>query len=203
MVRVGLSGGIGSGKSTVAARLRERGAVVIDADQLAREVVEPGTPGLKQVVSAFGAGILTPEGALDRPALGRIIFADPGQRQRLTAILHPLIGQRTAELMEAAGDDATVVHDIPLLVEGGLAAAYHLVVIVWAPETLRVQRLTQSRGMTEDDAWSRVRAQASDDDRRAVADVWIDNSGSREETIRQVDACWEDQIVPLSETAVE
>jgi dephospho-CoA kinase len=198
MLRVGLSGGIGSGKSTVAVRLRELGAVVIDADQLAREVVEPGTPGLAQVVAAFGPGILTSDGRLDRPELGRIVFGDEERRQQLNGILHPLIGQATAELMQAAGEDSIVVHDIPLLVEGGLAPAYHLVVIVWAPEELRVRRLVESRGMPEDDAWARVRVQATDDERRAVADVWIDNSGSRDATIAQVDDCWHHRILPLA-----
>jgi dephospho-CoA kinase len=198
MLRVGLSGGIGSGKSTVAARLRKLGAVVIDADQLAREVVEPGTPGLAQVVQAFGSQILAADGSLDRAALGRIVFRDDDDRRELSGILHPLIGQRTGELMAAAGEDAIVVHDVPLLVEGKLAPAYHLVVIVWAPEALRVQRLVESRGMDEDDAWSRVRAQASDEERRAVADVWIDNSGTPEETIAQADACWTGRILPLA-----
>jgi dephospho-CoA kinase len=201
MLRVGLSGGIGSGKSTVALRLRELGAVVIDADQLAREVVEPGTPGLAQVVAAFGTGILTSDGRLDRPELGRIVFGDEERRQQLNGILHPLIGQATAERMQAAGADSIVVHDIPLLVEGGLAPAYHLVVIVWAPEELRVRRLVESRGMPEDDAWARVRVQATDDQRRAVADVWIDNSGTQDATIAQVDDCWQHRILPLAEQA--
>jgi dephospho-CoA kinase len=198
MLRVGLSGGIGSGKSTVAARFREHGALVIDADRLAREVVEPGTPGLAAVVAAFGGDVLTAEGALDRPALGKIIFSDEQKRLQLNGILHPLIGQRTGELMQDAGPGSIVVHDVPLLVEGGLAGAYHLVVIVWAPAAMRVQRLADDRGMTLDDAWARVRAQASDEDRRAVADVWIDNSGTREATIAQVDECWEDRIVRLA-----
>ncbi len=197
MLRIGLSGGIGSGKSTVAARLHEHGALVIDADQLAREVVEPGTPGLQRVAEEFGAQVLANDGTLDRAALGEIIFADEDKRRALNSILHPLIGERTAELMQAAMDESIIVHDIPLLVENGLGPAYHLVVIVWAPAQMRVQRLQQTRGMSEDDAWARVKAQASDRDRRAAADVWIDNSGSPEATVAQVDACWNQRILPL------
>ncbi len=197
MLRIGLTGGIGAGKSTVAERLRELGATVIDADRLAREVVEPGTPGLAAVTEEFGPGVLRPDGRLDRPALGRIVFADPGRLAALNAIVHPLIGARTQALVEAAPAGAVLVHDVPLLVENHLAAGYQLVVVVHAPETERIRRLVEDRGMSEDDARARVAAQAGDEQRRAVADVWIDNSGTREETIRQVDAAWRDRIEPL------
>lgn len=197
MLRVGLTGGIGAGKSTVAGRLAELGATVIDADRVAREVVEPGTPGLAAVVSAFGADVLRPDGTLDRPALGRVVFGEGERRRELNAILHPLIAVRTGELMSGLPPDAVVVHDVPLLVENGLAPAYHLVIVVYAPEVERVRRLVTDRQMTEADAWARVRAQATDEQRRAVADVWIDNSGPRAATIAQVDECWRERIEPL------
>jgi dephospho-CoA kinase len=197
MLRIGLSGGIGAGKSTVATRLRELGALVIDADRLAREVVEPGTPGLAAVVEEFGAGVLLPDGSLDRPGLGRIVFGDDERRLRLNAITHPLIGQRTGELLAGLPPEAVFVHDVPLLVEGGLVKAYHLVIIVWAPEEQRIRRLIDDRGMTEEDARARVAAQATDEQRRAVADVWIDNSGSRAATTAQVDRAWQERIEPL------
>jgi dephospho-CoA kinase len=197
MLRVGLTGGIGAGKSTVAARLAELGATVIDADRVAREVVEPGTPGLAAVVTAFGEGVLRPDGTLDRPALGRVVFGEGDRRRELNSILHPLIAVRTGELMAGLPADAVVVHDVPLLVENGLAPAYHLVIVVYAPEVERVRRLVAGRGMTEADAWARVRAQTTDEERRAVADVWIDNSGAEASTVAQVDECWRERIEPL------
>ncbi|HST86598.1 MAG TPA: dephospho-CoA kinase [Kineosporiaceae bacterium] len=200
MLMVGLTGGIGAGKSTVAGRLRELGATIIDADQLAREVVEPGTPGLAEVVAAFGAQVLLPDGRLDRPALGRIVFGDAEKLARLNAILHPLIGERTRALIESAPPDAVLVHDIPLLVENGLADGFQLVIVVHAPESERIRRLIEDRGMTETEAVSRIRAQAADEERRTVADVWIDNSGTRAATVTQVDDCWRDRIEPLRTT---
>lgn len=197
MLRVGLTGGIGAGKSTVATRLAEHGAVLIDADLVAREVVEPGTPGLEQLVEAFGQEILTPEGTLDRPALAAVAFADPEARQRLNAIVHPLVGDRTAELLFAAADDAIVVHDVPLLVENGLAPVYHLVIVVDAAEEIRMRRLVEARGMAEADARARIATQASDEQRRAVADVWLDNSGAADEVQAAVDALWSDRLVPF------
>jgi len=199
VLRVGLTGGIGAGKSTVAARLAELGAVIIDADRVAREVVEPGTPGLASVVEAFGTGVLLPDGSLDRPGLGRIVFGEDERRRTLNGILHPLIAARTGELMAAVPPDAVVVHDVPLLVEAGLETAYHLVVVVYAPERMRVARIVADRGLTEEEAWSRVRAQASDEERRAAADVWIDNSGTREAAIAQVDECWHERIAWMAE----
>jgi dephospho-CoA kinase len=171
--------------------------VVIDSDRVAREVVEPGTPGLAAVVEAFGPEVLRPDGSLDRPALGRIVFGEDGRRRTLNGILHPLIGARTGELMAQLPAGAVVVHDVPLLVENGLAPAYHLVVVVHAPEQERVRRLVEDRGMTAEEAWSRIRAQATDEQRREVAGVWIDNSGDRQRTLEQVDECWRDRIEPL------
>ncbi|GAA1346719.1 dephospho-CoA kinase [Saccharothrix algeriensis] len=195
MLRVGLSGGIGSGKSTVAGRLAEHGAVVVDADRLAREVVAPGTPGLAEIAEAFGAGVLDPSGALDRAALAAKVFSDDGARATLNGITHPRIAARTAELVAAAPEDAVVVHDVPLLVENGLAPNYHLVVIVHADPEQRVRRLV-ARGLTEQDARSRMAKQADDAARRAVADVWLDNSGTPDLVSALVDALWADRLVP-------
>src|SRR5438309_225727 len=152
MLRVGLTGGIGAGKSTVAQRLVELGAALVDADQVAREVVRPGSVGLARLVEQFGAEILDADGALDRSGLGEIVFGDPEARQRLNAILHPLIGQRTAELMAQAPRESVIIHDVPLLVEGGMAPSFPLVVIVHAPESERIRRLVDDRGMTEEAA---------------------------------------------------
>jgi dephospho-CoA kinase len=196
MLRVGLTGGIGAGKSTVAARLAEHGAVLIDSDRLAREVVEPGTPGLAAVVKEFGDQVLADDGSLDRPALAAVAFADPDARNRLNGILHPLIGQRTAELIKAAPPEAIIVHDVPLLVENSMAPMYHLVVVVHADVQTRVERIMANRGMTEEDARARIAAQATDEERREVADVWLDNSGSADEVLAAVDALWADRLVP-------
>lgn len=197
MLRVGLTGGIGAGKSTVANRLSEHGAVLIDSDRIAREVVEPGTPGLAELVETFGDDVLAPDGSLDRAALAAKAFADEESRKRLNAIVHPKVGARTAELMAAAASDAIVVHDIPLLVEVGLAPRYHLVVMVDAPEEVRVRRLVEARGMPEPDARARIKAQATVDQRRAVADVWLDNSGAPDIVLADVDALWADRLVPF------
>lgn len=196
MLRVGLTGGIGAGKSTVAGRLAEHGAVIIDADKIAREVVEPGTEGLAEIVETFGDGVLAADGTLDRPALAAAAFADEESRRRLNAIVHPKVGARTAELMSEAAEDAVVVHDIPLLVEGGLAPAYHLVIVVDAEEEVRVRRLVESRGMSEADARARIRAQATTEQRRAVADVWLDNGGAQDVVLSEVDGLWADRLVP-------
>lgn len=196
MLRVGLTGGIGAGKSTVAGRLAEHGAVLIDADKIAREVVEPGTEGLAELVAAFGKEILSPDGTLDRGELAAVAFASEDARNQLNAIVHPRIGKRTAELVEQAPPEAVVVHDVPLLVENGLAPMYHLVVIVDAPEDLRVARLTGQRGMSEVDARNRIAAQADESRRRAVADVWLDNAGTPDVVLAEVDALWADRLVP-------
>lgn len=189
MLRIGLTGGIGSGKSTAAARFAELGAVVIDADALAREVVEAGTPGLDRIIARFGNELLRPDGSLDRPKLGRLVFDDPAALADLNAIVHPLVAERRAELMAAAGPDAVVVSDVPLLVETGMAGDFDAVVVVEAPLELRLVRLAL-RGLAEDEARARIGRQASDEQRRAVATVLLDNSGSRAELDRQVDAAW-------------
>ncbi|MFI0371682.1 dephospho-CoA kinase [Actinomadura sp. 1N219] len=191
MLKVGLTGGIGSGKSEVSARLRERGAVVIDADKIAREVVEPGTSGLAAVVAEFGEGVLLPDGALDREKVGRIVFSDPERLAALNAIVHPLVGERTRELMDAAPADSVVVYDVPLLAENGLADMYDEVVVVDAPEEVQLDRLVARRGMTEEDARARMASQASRAERRAVATHVIDNSGTLDDLKSQVDALWE------------
>lgn len=190
MLKVGLTGGIGSGKSEVSARLAECGAVVIDADKIAREVVEPGTPGLAAVVEEFGAEVLLPSGGLDRERVGRIVFSDPDRLAALNAIVHPLVGERMQELMDAAPEDAVVVYDVPLLAENGLAPMYDEVVVVDAPADVQLDRLVARRGMTEEDARARMANQASREDRRAVATHVIDNSGTLENLRNQVDALW-------------
>jgi len=195
VLRIGLTGGIGSGKSTVAALLAARGALVVDADRIAREVVEPGTPGLAAVVAAFGPGVLTAEGALDRPALASIVFADPEARARLDGIVHPLVRARAQELIGAAPADAVVVQDVPLLVETGQAGAHDLVLVVEADLETRVARLGL-RGLSEQDARARIAAQATDAQRRAVADVVLDNSGAPEDLAGQVERFWEERVAP-------
>jgi dephospho-CoA kinase len=196
VLRIGLTGGIGSGKSTVARLLAERGAAVIDADVLAREVVAPGTPGLAAVVEAFGAGVLTPDGALDRPALAAVVFGDSDARARLDGIVHPLGRARAAESMAALPQDAVVVQDIPLLVETGQAGSFDLVLVVEADREVRVARLV-ARGLAEADARARIAAQATDEQRRAVADVVLANSGAPEELAAQVDRFWADRVEPV------
>lgn len=188
-VRVGLSGGVGSGKSTVAAMLAEHGAVVVDADAIAREVVEPGTPGFNAVVAHFGEDVVS-GGRLDRPKLARIVFHDEQALRHLNAIVHPLVGRRTAELTEAAAADAVVVYDVPLLVESKMAPGFEVVVIVEAPEQTRLERLA-GRSMSAADARARMAAQATDEQRRAVADELIINDGSREGLGADVDALWQ------------
>ena len=177
VLRVGLTGGIGSGKSTAARRFAARGAVLVDSDVLAREVVAPGTDGLAEVVAAFGDGVLGRDGALDRPALAAVVFADPPARERLNAIVHPRVRDRTEQLAAAAAADAIVVQDVPLLVETASPAAFALVVVVHADAAVRVRRLVDARGMSAADARARIAAQADDDTRRAAADVWLDNTG--------------------------
>ena len=191
MLKVGLTGGIGSGKSEVSGRLAARGAVVIDADRIAREVVEPGTPGLAAVVAEFGEDVLLPSGGLDREKVGSIVFSDPDGLKALNAIVHPLVGERMRELMDAAPADAIVVYDVPLLTENGLAPMYDVVVVVDAPEEVQLDRLTSRRGMTEQDARARMANQATREERRAVATHVIDNSGTLDDLKTQVDALWE------------
>jgi dephospho-CoA kinase len=190
MLKVGLTGGIGAGKSEVSRLLASYGAVLIDADKIAREVVEPGTPGLAAVVEAFGSGVLTPEGTLDRPALGAIVFEDADRLAELNAIVHPLVGARSAELEAAAGADAVVVHDVPLLTENGLAPLYDVVVVVDAAPETQLDRLVRQRGMTESEARARMAVQATREQRRAIADLLVDNDGPIEALEPQVRRIW-------------
>jgi dephospho-CoA kinase len=201
VLRVGLTGGIGSGKSEVSRRLAAHGAVVIDADVAAREVVQRGTPGLARVAEAFGTGVLGPDGTLDRERLGAIVFRDPGLRAKLNAIVHPLVGDwmRAAEraAIDAAGGDAAardliVVHDVPLLAENGRADDFDLVLVVDVPPELQVERLVSQRGMTPDQARDRMAAQTTRQQRLAIADLVIDNSGSLDDLNRRVDQAWAD-----------
>jgi dephospho-CoA kinase len=194
MFRIGLTGGIAAGKSVVARRLGELGAVVIDHDQLARDAVAPGSVGLEEVVEAFGESVLAPDGSLDRPALGRVVFADDAARVRLEGIIHPEVRRLAAEREAAAGaadPRAVIVHDIPLLVETGQADRFHLLVVVHAPAEQRVRRLVESRGIAEEGARARVAAQASDDERLAAADVMLDGSGTEDSLRAEVDDLWE------------
>lgn len=194
MLSVGLTGGIGSGKSTVAAMLAARGAVVVDADRIAREIVEPGEPTLAAVVERFGDAVLTPDGRLDRPALAALVFHDPVALSDLNAIMHPVIATRSAALIAAAPDDAVVVHDTPLLVEQGLDDAYDVVVVVDASDEIRVERLVRLRGMSEVDARARMAAQATRDERLAAADFVIENEGNEAALSAQVDFLWEELV---------
>lgn len=194
--RIGLTGGIGSGKSAVAALLVGHGAVLVDSDALAREVVAPGTPGLERIVAEFGPRVLTADGALDRGRLAEVVFADGAARARLNAIVHPLVGQRAAEILSGLPPDAVVVHDVPLLVENGLQSGYDLVLVVQAPEPVRVARLVRDRGMTENEVRARIAAQATDEQRRAAADVVIVNGGSRDDLAAAVDDLWRTRIAP-------
>jgi dephospho-CoA kinase len=190
VLRVGLTGGIGSGKSEVSRRLVAHGAVVIDADAIAHEVVAIGTPGLAAVVGAFGPEVLQADGSLDRERLGRRVFADPAELAQLNAIVHPLVGERMRELADAASSDAVVVYDVPLLVENSLASSYDEVVVVDVPVDVALDRLVHLRGMAEDDARARIAAQATREQRLAAATRVIDNSGSLDELDAQVDALW-------------
>jgi dephospho-CoA kinase len=198
MLRIGLTGGIGAGKSTVSATFNDRGAVVVDGDVISREVVEPGTEGLAALVEAFGSEILLPNGALNRPALATVAFSDDEKRATLNGIVHPLVGARRAELIAEAPADAVIVEDIPLLVESQMASMFPLVVIVNADEELRVARLIEHRGFSDADARARIKAQATEEQRRAVADVWLDNSGSADDLRSRALELWEDRILPFA-----
>lgn len=191
-LRVGLTGGVASGKSTVSALLAGLGAVVIDADALAREVVARGTSGLDAVVAEFGPALLTAEGDLDRPAMGALVFADADARRRLEAIVHPLVFERMVALEEQAGPDDVVVHDIPLLVEGGRAETFDAVVVVDCPVDLQIERMTTLRGWTREDAESRIAAQASREQRLAAATHVVDNSGSHDELRERIAELYEE-----------
>lgn len=196
MLNVGLTGGIAAGKSAVARLLVERGAVLIDADAIAREVVEPSTPGLEAITAAFGPSVLDAEGALDRPALGALVFADASLREELNSIVHPLVRAEANRRRAAAPQDAVVVQDIPLLVETGQVKDFDLVLVVAAPLEERLRRLVRDRSMTLADARARIAAQASDKERAAVADAVIKNFGTLEELRQSVNEIWEAHIAP-------
>jgi dephospho-CoA kinase len=194
MLKVGLTGGIGAGKSEVSRLLVECGAVLIDADRIAREVVEPGTPGLAAVVAAFGEEVLAADGSLDRPRLGSIVFADQDRLGVLNSIVHPLVRDRSRELEEAAAEDAVVVHDVPLLTENGLAPLYDLVIVVDADPATQLDRLVRLRGMAEEDARARMAAQATREQRRGIADIVIDNDVPLEDLRRRVREVWDELV---------
>lgn len=201
MLRIGLTGGIGAGKSTVSSTFSELGGIVVDGDVIAREVVEPGTEGLAKLVEAFGDGILLPDGALNRPALAAIAFSDDEKRQTLNGIVHPLVAHRRSELIEGAVTDQespVIIEDIPLLVESQMAPMFPLVIIVHADADLRVKRLIEYRGFSEEDARARIAAQATEEQRRAVADVWLDNSGTPGALVEQARGLWHERILPFA-----
>lgn len=194
MLKVGLTGGIGAGKSEVSRLLVEHGAVLIDADRIAREAVAPGTPGLAAVVEAFGEGVLAADGSLDRPRLGSIVFADPEKLAVLNSIVHPLVGARSRELEEAAAADAVVIHDVPLLTENSLAPLYDLVIVVDASPETQLDRLIRLRGMAEEDARARMAAQATREQRREIADIVIDNDVPLDALHKRVAEVWDDLV---------
>ena len=197
MLRVGLTGGIGSGKSTAARRLGELGATIVDADRIAREVVRPGTRAHRLIVERFGESVVGPGGELDRPALGRMVFGDPTALADLEAITHPAIWEVTATRIAMARRDGVVVHDMPILVEKALTSDYHLVVVVDTPQDERLRRLVADRGMTEEDARSRMAAQADDAQRNAAADAVLVNTGTVLDLETAVDRLWSERIVPF------
>ncbi len=203
MLRIGLTGGIGAGKSTVSATFGDCGAIVVDGDLIAREVVEPGTEGLAALVDAFGAEILLATGALNRPALAAVAFGDDDKRATLNGIVHPLVARRRSELIAAASADAVIVEDIPLLVESQMASLFPLVVVVHADVEVRVARLVEHRGMPEADARARIAAQATDEQRRAVADVWLDNSGTPGALVATARDLWHQRILPFAHNMKE
>jgi dephospho-CoA kinase len=188
MLRIGLTGGIGAGKSALSATFAECGGIIVDGDVIAREVVQPGTEGLASLVEAFG----------DRPALAAKAFRDDDARQKLNGIVHPLVAKRRAEIIAAVSEDAVVVEDIPLLVESGMAPLFPLVVVVHSDVELRVRRLVEQRGMSEEDARARIAAQADDEQRRAVADIWLDNSGSQADLVQRARDVWHNRILPFA-----
>ncbi len=199
-MKIGLTGGIASGKSTVAGMLADLGCVIVDGDLIAREVVARGTPGLAEVVAAFGLGILTREGELNRPALGAIVFADEASRHRLESLIHPRIAARAAELVSSAPEGALVIEDMPLLVEGGMQARFDEVIVVDVPEELQMQRMCEDRGMTQADALARMAAQASRAERLAAATVVIANTGTLEELRARAEQVYADLIGRAAQT---
>ncbi len=198
MLRIGLTGGIGAGKSTVSTAFAQCGGVIVDGDVISREVVQPGTEGLAALVDHFGHDILLPDGALNRPALAAKAFADEEQRARLNAIVHPLVATRRAEIVAAVAQDQVIVEDIPLLVESQMAPLFPLVVVVYTDPDVRLHRLITIRGMDPADARARIAAQADDEQRRRVADVWLDNSGSEGHLVEQARELWYQRILPFA-----
>lgn len=202
MPHYGLTGGIGSGKSTVAAMFSDKGAFIIDADAISRELMEPGEETLQRVVAAFGEEILLDNGQLNRPHLASLIFANPEKREKLNAIVHPAVRARSQLLREEAvahqGENATIIEDIPLLTETGQADRFDGVIVVCANEKVRLERLTTQRGILKEDALARIKAQASDEERAQIARWIIDNSGSREDTQHQVERVWQEITQPTS-----
>lgn len=199
MLKIGLTGGIGAGKSTVAELFTDRGVPVIDADVIAREVVAPGAPALEQLRQRFGESVIT-GGELDRAELARLAFADAESTRSLNDIMHPAIEKRTAELFAQLADQPIVVHDVPLLTENNMQGLYDLVVVVDVPADIRLQRIVETRGMDEDDARSRIRRQASDDQRRAIADIVLDNSGTPDELKKQFEEAFASTIEPAAKS---
>ena len=195
MLIIGLTGGIGAGKSTVSNMLVARGAVLVDGDAIVREIQQPSGAAFDPIVERFGPGVVAADGTLDRPALAGVVFGDAEARARLDGIVHPLVRARAVELIGALPDDAVVVQDIPLLVETGQAGSFDLVLVVEAAVDVRVARLV-GRGLAEADARARIAAQATDEQRRAVADVVLDNSGTPEELAAQVERFWAERVAP-------
>jgi len=194
MPLVALTGGIASGKSTIAARFAEHGAIIVDADQIVRDVQRPGSPVLADIAAEFGASMITPDGSLDRAALAAKVFGDDDAVKRLNAIVHPAVRVESARRFAdafAADPDVTVVYDVPLLVEARASDPWELVIVAHAPADVRARRLVDLRGMSEADAAARIASQVSDDARLAIADVVIDTTGSVDDTLRQVDDVWE------------
>jgi dephospho-CoA kinase len=194
VLRVGLTGGIGSGKSETSRCFVACGAVLIDADQAAHDVVAVGTPGLAKVVAEFGPEVLKPDGSLDRERVAAIVFADPEALKRLNAIVHPLVGERMAALAAEAPEDAVLLYDVPLIAENNLAKGFDVVVVVDVPPGTQLDRLVRFRGMSEDDARARMAHQATREQRLAIADIVIDNSGTLDDLDRQVRVAWVDLV---------
>lgn len=190
MTLIGLTGGIGSGKSTIARRFAEHGAHIVDADKIAREVVEPGKPALAEIIAHFGVGVINPDGTLNRSALGDIVFTDASERDILNSIVHPAVQRRTTELFAEAPPDSVVVYDVPLLVEANPAYSFDVIIVASAPEGVRVERLMEHRGMLESEALSRIQSQAPEEERLKIAHHVIDTSGDINHTYAQVDALW-------------
>ncbi|MFL6238178.1 MAG: dephospho-CoA kinase [Actinomycetes bacterium] len=200
MLRVGLTGGIGAGKSEASRRFVACGAILVDADQAAHDVVDIGTPGLARVVDEFGPEVLKPDGGLDRERVASIVFKDADALRRLNAIIHPLVGERMAEIAAAAPADAILLYDVPLIAENNMAKGFDVVVVIDAPSEVQLDRLLHVRGMSEADARARMARQATREQRLAIADIVIDNSGSMDDLDRQVREAWADLVRRAADT---